>query len=311
MVVLSEAVLHEAATTPGARDNVEMTEAAQLAGCRIYTIPKDFSQCETAENALWHVPVQESPTRGIWCGFIPSFERYTAIYEELARKNILLPNTPDEHAVALDFDQAYERLVGITPKSVTLTRADDGQAAEEVLGYPVFVRGATRSRKAEGWKACVASNQGELQTLVTELFALPYRSRGKVIVRQLAALRHTRISDEGFPLGREYRVFLFGEAVLAFGYYWDGDDPLAALAPDEEAAMLALAKTAAQRAGIPFVIVDIGQQESGAWTVIEVGDAQFAGTGHIPLLPLWSAIYEQLRLAPPSTSDKPCSTQGN
>lgn len=62
--------------------------------------------------------------------------------------------------------------------------------------------------------------------------------------------------------------------------------------------MLSLAKEAARRAGIPFVIVDIGQQESGAWTVIEVGDAQFAGTGHIPLLPLWSAIYEQLQLSP-------------
>lgn len=201
MIVLSEAVLHEAATTPGARDNVEMTEAATLVGCRIYTIPKDFSQCETAENALWHVPVQEAPTRGVWCGFIPSLERYTAIYDELARKNIWLPNTPDEHAIALDFDLAYERLVGLTPKSVTLTRAEDGQAAEEALGYPVFVRGATRSRKAEGWKACVATNRDELQKLITELFALPYRSRGKVIIRQLAALRHTRVSDEGFPWG--------------------------------------------------------------------------------------------------------------
>ena len=296
MIVLSEAVLHEAPTTPGARDNVEMTEAATLVGCRVYTIPKDFSQCETAENALWHVPVQESPTRGVWCGFIPSLERYTAIYEELAIKNILLPNTPDEHAIALDFDLAYERLVGISPKSVTLTRAEDWQAAEEALGYPVFVRGATRSRKAEGWKACVAINRDELQRLITELFALPYRSRGKVIVRQLVALRHTRVSEHGFPLGREYRVFLFGEVVLAFGYYWDGDDPLAGLAPDEEGEMLALAKTAAQRAGIPFVIVDIGQQESGAWTVIEVGDAQFAGTGQIALLPFWSAISVHLAL---------------
>jgi ATP-grasp domain, R2K clade family 3 len=44
------------------------------------------------------------------------------------------------------------------------------------------------------------------------------------------------------------------------------------------------------------VIVDIGQQESGEWVVIEVGDAQFAGTGQITLLSLWSAICQQMAL---------------
>jgi hypothetical protein len=62
--------------------------------CRIYYIPKDFSDCETAENALWRIPVQEQPHLAIWRGFIPSAERYEAIYGELLRKRIYLPNTP-------------------------------------------------------------------------------------------------------------------------------------------------------------------------------------------------------------------------
>lgn len=266
-----------------------MTEAARLAGCRIYYIPKDFSDCETAENALWHIPVQDEPTLAIWSGFIPSPERYESIYRELLHKRIYLPNTPYQHLVALEFDRAYPLLQGLTPESLVLTDPQECQAAGEQLGYSVFVRGTARSRKAAGWKACVAGGPDELQELVQGLFALPYRSRGRVIVRRLVPLRHSRLSDEGFPLGREYRVFLYGDCVLGFGYYWEGDDPLRQLTAEEEKHMLAVAKVAAQRVGIPFVIVDIGQVESGEWVVIEVGDAQFAGASQTPLIPLWVA----------------------
>jgi hypothetical protein len=39
--------------------------------------------------------------------------------------------------------------------------------------------------------------------------------------------------------------------------------------------------------------VDVGQQEDGRWTVIEVGDPQFAGVGHISV----STLYQNLRAA--------------
>jgi ATP-grasp domain, R2K clade family 3 len=119
---------------------------------------------------------------------------------------------------------------------------------------------------------------------------LPSRSRGTVIVRRLVRLRHTRTSGRGFPAGRAFRVFLHGSRVLNYGYYWDGDDALAALSADEERAVLDLARLAAIRLGVPFVAVDIGQEESGRWIVIEVNDAQVSGHGHNPLLRLWNRI---------------------
>lgn len=283
-------ILSEVTSPASAQDIAKATELAKLLGCRVYTIPKDFSQCENAENALWHIPKQEKPMLAIWTGYIPSAERYAAIYAELLRKNIHLPNTPEEHLTAQEFDRAYPRLVGVTPDSITLTEPDLWQQAGERLGYPVFVRGTARSRKAAGWKACVATGPEELRLLVEQLFQLPYRARGRVIVRRLVNLRHSRFSGDGFPLGREYRVFLYQEDVLGFGYYWEGDDPLRALAPDEERAVLSLAGEAARRAAVPFVSVDIGQMEDKQWIVIEIGDPQFAGTSQIPLLPLWKAI---------------------
>jgi hypothetical protein len=289
MIVLSEAT-NEAALSASARDNLAMSEAAKLMNCSVYYIPKDFSQCENAENALWHIPTQPSPTKGFWIGFIPTPERYEAIYNELLGKQIQLLNTFQEHLLAQEFDRAYPYLEGITPKSFLLTNLDDCQQVIEKLGFPVFVRGAVRSRKAAGLKACVATTRLELQLLVKQFLDSEYRSRGRVIVREFVNLKHARSSKEGFPLGREYRVFVYRNKVLGFSYYWEGEDPYKKLSPDEEQQVLSLAIEAAARLGVPFMAVDIGQTENGQWIIIEVNDGQFAGTSQIPLLELWNAI---------------------
>ena len=106
MLVLSEAS-HEPPRSASARDNQEITEAARLLGCPVYHIPADFSECETAENALWHVPEQERETPAVWIGFIPAAERYEAVYQEARRKRIHLLNTPEQHLTALEFDRSY------------------------------------------------------------------------------------------------------------------------------------------------------------------------------------------------------------
>ena len=178
----------------------------------------------------------------------------------------------------------------LTPHSVVITQVEECAQAVEQLGLPVFVKGAIQSRKAQGWKACVAETRAELETLCAQLLELKNRSRGRVVVRQLAKLRASRISAQGFPFGREYRVFLYKGRVIGWGYYWEGDDPLKSLSRDEETLVLRLAREAARRVGTPFLAVDIGQKEDGAWIVIETGDAQFSGVSQTPLLALWNAI---------------------
>ena len=269
-----------------------MTEATKLQGFRVYYIPQDFSVCETAAHALDHVPHQTQPTLGIWIGYIPQPDRYTAIYQAALDKNIHLLNTPAQHLIAQEFDQAYPRLAGLTPASFVITDISHCQEAVATLGLPLFVKGTVQSDKAKGWKACVAHTLEELQQLTQQLLGLEARSRGRVIARQLVKLRHSRTSAQGFPLGREYRVFLYQQTILGWGYYWEGDDPFKALTTDEKQTVLQLALTASDRLGVPYLAVDIGQQEDGQWLIIEVGDAQFSGISQIPLLPLWNAIRE-------------------
>lgn len=291
MIVFSESS-PQLPPSASAADLRKATEAAQLTGCRVYHIPPDFSRCETAENALADVALQEQETPAIWIGYIPPPSRYEAIYEAALEKRVRLLNTLEQHLDAQELDRSYPRLAGVTPVSVTITSEDQCAEAVQVLGLPVFVKGAVQSRKARGWNACVAESVDDLRLLCRHLLTLENRSRGRVIVRRLVNLRHSRTSSEGFPLGREYRVFLYERQPVGFGYYWEGEDPLKLLAPPEEEAVLGLATEAAGRVGTPYVAVDVGQVEDGTWIVIETGDAQFSGVSQTPLLPLWSRLSQ-------------------
>lgn len=291
MIVFSESAI-ESPISASAQDNNDMTQAAILAGCKVYYIPSDYSLCANAENALWHVPEQSSSTDAIWIGFIPSEQRYKEIYQAALDKNIKIINTPEQHIIAQEFDRAYPLLMGITPKSKIISTLTECNNAGAELGYPLFVRGSVRSCKHHGWKASVANNLLELQNIVIQFLQSVYRSRGKVIVRELVSLRHSRYSDQQFPLGREYRIFLLNGQIVGYGYYWEGDDPLKTLSSSEKVEVIALAQKVYQRIKVPFIAVDIGQLVDESWIVIEVNDAQFAGTSQIPTLPLWNAIIK-------------------
>lgn len=289
MIVLSEAS-SRIEPSASARDIRIMTDTAQVMGCRD-AIPQDFELCETAENALAHIPAPERETPTVWIGYIPTPERYAAIYTAARAKNLRLVNSPEEHLRAQEFDRAYPLLGDLTPKSVVLTSPDDCAAVTRELNFPVFVKGTVQSRKLRGWKACVAENEAELAALAKVLLVdLDERTRGRVIARELARLRHARVSAQGFPFGREFRVFILKGEIVGLGYYWEGDDPLMTPSDGERGIVADLATRAAARLGVPYVAVDVGQRENGRWIIIETGDGQFSGICRISPIQLWSNL---------------------
>lgn len=274
IVILFEETGH--AHSPLAKDSANTVDAARAAGLEVFTFSSDFDLFGSAEEALEHVPVQE-PTWGVWIGFVASPERYAAVYEAARAKGITLLNRPADAQLAMEFDRFYPRLGTLTPRSAIISDLDGCAAAIAELGLPLFIKGVVRSARTKGWRACVAENEAEVRELVTNLLGMTERSRGRVVLRQLTPLRHARVTEHGFPLGREYRVLLHGDEVLGHGYYWEGDDPLAALSADEERCVLELARKASLAVGAPFMTVDVGELEAGGWIVIETGDPQFAG----------------------------------
>ncbi|MEM8530863.1 MAG: ATP-grasp domain-containing protein [Chloroflexota bacterium] len=269
-----------------------ITETARMFGCRIHPIPQDFNVIGRVENALTYLPTYDSPIPGVWVGYIPSVERYRDLYDGAKAKGIYLLNTPIEHQIAMEFDRFYPRLGQLTPESTTITSVDACENISAQLGFPVFVKGTVKSNKSQGWNACVAHNETELVGLVNKLLTRTNHSRGRVIVRKLAKLRYVNKTTDGFPLGREYRVFVYKNDVLAFGYYWDEQQDAYPLIQSDTQAITALAIEAARQVQVPFLAIDVGQLQSGEWIVIEVGDAQFSGLSHVSVLELWSKIKD-------------------
>src|SRR4051812_38875710 len=99
MIVLTESS-DNLPPSASARDIAASTNVAKLVGCEVFHIPSDFSDCENAEGALWHIPPRTHPEPCVWIGYIPSLDRYAQIYHAARAKGLCLLNTPDQHRVA-------------------------------------------------------------------------------------------------------------------------------------------------------------------------------------------------------------------
>jgi ATP-grasp domain, R2K clade family 3 len=296
VVVLSEAPLPGHGISRSAQELAQITEVARLLGCRIVPLPAEGAERGTAEEALAaliHAPYRP-PVPGVWIGSIPTLAHYRAVYRAAGALGVRLLNSPAQHQRALEGDRALVALGDLTPATVVVTAVDQCAAAAEQLGFPLFVKGVVKSHKEAGWDACVATSLPQLQRLVEQTLARPAMTRGRVLVRQVAPLRHVEDAVGDFPISREYRVFLAREQVLASGFYWEEYADTWRLTPADEQAVLGLAQEAARRLRVPFLIVDIAQVESGAWLVVEVGDAQCAGLSQVSPLRLWSGLLRVL-----------------
>jgi hypothetical protein len=278
--------------TVNSRETQSITEAARMFGCRVYSIPANFDECGTAENALAYVPEFEQPITAVWVGVIPTVDRYQAIYDAALGKNILLVNSPEQHHTAMEFDHFYPLLEGITPKSIIIEDLNRLDEVLERLTFPMFVKGAVKSNKDGGIGSVIAKNANELRILAKKTLANPHRSRGKVIVREMVNFKPVAVDPNGFPIGREYRAFLYRGEVLAYGFYWDEYTDLQDLTPEEKRACLKLVKEAAKRVNVPYLSVDVGQLISGEWAIIEVGDGQFSGLSQIGIFELWNKVKD-------------------
>jgi hypothetical protein len=300
MIALSEASpqLHDSASL---RDITHATEAARFAGWQVYSIPQDLPEGVSADDALWHIPRQPEIVPGVWIGYIPLPSHYEQIYEAALSRNIRLLNSPEQFRRAEEFDRFYPFIADLTAESRCVSGMVECEEAAQQLGYPVFLKGTIQSQKAKGIGSCVAHDPEQLATIATALLGNHRRSLGTIIVRKLLDLRHSRIGPGGFPFGREYRVFVHAGHVVGLGFYWEGEDELAALDPTEREQVSGLALEAFRRLEVPYLTVDVGQTRQGDWIVIEVGDGQFSGLSQIPVHQLWTRLTAVVRATHEST----------
>lgn len=297
MIVLSESS-PQLEVSASSADIDRSTEAARLAGCKVYHIPQELPEGVSVDDALCHVPVHEPVVDAIWVGYIPLPQHYQEMHAAALARNVRLVNSPEEFRRAEEFDRFYPIISDITAKSLVIESIEECEATSLLLGFPIFVKGAVQSLKAKGLDACVAHDLDQLRHIASRLLRSHRRTLGKIIVRQYIPLRYTRTGPGGFPFGREFRLFLLHGQVVGHGYYWEGEDDLAHLNTDEFQTVFALACETAARLAVPYLAVDIGQLVSGEWVVIEVGDAQFSGLSKVPIHTLWNNLRNNLDRPP-------------
>ena len=194
-------------------DTVSMI-ASRMGMNNVYHIPDRDDL--TYDELLWHIPTKDDPEKAIWIGYIPLQDKYDDLYQELKNKNIYLVNDPEQHQKAMEFDLFYPIIEDYTPKSVVVTNFCQCESIvnRNILNFPVFVKGAIKSDKEKGIKACKAHNLKELQDLVIPLLKQTYRSRNKAVVREYALLKYVKKTPGDFPIGREYRYLVYNNKII-------------------------------------------------------------------------------------------------
>lgn len=281
---------------PSQRDIDAISRTLRLLGCRVFEIPSERSEDSiSVEDHLAYLPPQTERAHGIYNGFIPSAKRYREVYEACARRNIWLLNTPEECARALSLVDAYPYIRAWTPATHVLEALEDLEEALATVGLPAFLKGRVKSLKARGASACIAHTLEDAHRIARDLLAAPHHTLGQVVVRSYVTLAHIQTTPQGFPIGREYLVFVYKDEILAMGYYWgEAEDPMGPLTESQTRAVRSLALQASRALGVPYVVLDVGQTEAGDFLIVEPGDAQFAGLSQVDPLVLMSALVHRL-----------------
>jgi hypothetical protein len=275
-------------------DIAYVTRAAIAEGWQAFFLPYRLDESSNLDEILAELPESSAPQPAVWMGVVPSLALYRKVYEALRARGYRLLNTPEEHQRVFELDLAYPFLRELTARTAVVRSLDECQAALAEVPLPVFVKGSLASRKEAGWKACVAETEEELLALVGSLLRDEQAARGRVVIRELLALRAERVEVKDFPIAREYRCFVYRGEILSYGFYWLYLTLFPPLQPDEEQAMCALVVEAARRLQVPFVSIDVAQKQDGSFVIVEPGDPQFSGPSMMPLGPMWRRLASLL-----------------
>lgn len=223
------------------------------------------------------------------CGVI---ENYSDLYQELEAGGVLLIHTPDEYQLASELPNWYPILAGLTPRSESYREPPAAAALESSFSYPFFVRG---SRQTSGHQTALSIiyNRADYERVARHFRRSPAQRRQQFICREFINLRRVAPSKETEKLlpAFEFRTFWWRGHYAGGGPYWAGAAQYA-WTRAEEAGALHVAGEGARRLNLPFVVIDVGQSESGEWLIIECNDAQESSYAGVAPVALWNRIVE-------------------
>ena len=112
---------------------------------------------------------------------------------------------------------------------------------------------------------------------------------------------------------REFRFFVYGNEVLAGGFYWasvvdDLEDAGTEIPSVDEVPRDWLQSIVEKTVACPFRVIDVARTATGGWVVVELNDGQMSGLSCVPPAGLYQAMAAAMTPRvenPPRVWDEP------
>jgi hypothetical protein len=247
----------------------------------IYDFPfEDFFRCEHP----WQLP-----TDIIAVARVGAREDYAEFYAALEHAGIRLIHSPSDYIQCSELPHWYPLIADLTPRSICFTEMPSLNQITQEFDWPVFIKGARQTSKHQKSLSIIEDSEAFLR-LQKQYANDPILHWQAVVCREYVPLRPVKgASDDTIPPSFEFRTFWWNGTCVGAGRYWFQAPPYD-WTPQEKHAALALAKEAALRVDVPFLVVDVAQTIEGQWIVIECNDGQESGYAGISPFALWKNV---------------------
>ena len=251
--------------------------AAEAAGFEYALVDFDRLVSGDAAQAVRRVPAGNREY-ALYRGWMLTPERYTALYNALCTKGVILINDPAAYKHCHHLPESYPVIEGHTPQSVWTRDLSIGaiMAALATFGdKPVIVKDFVKSQKHYWFEACyipAASSRSDVERVVTRFLDLQGDGLNEGLVfREFVEFEPLGTHPEsGMPLTGEYRLFILDGEPLLTTEYWEGD--YSGSPPPVEQFRDVIGAVQSR-----FFTMDIARLQGGDWRIIELGDGQVAG----------------------------------
>jgi ATP-grasp domain, R2K clade family 3 len=231
----------------------------------------------------------QRPDQIIAIGRFGAVHNYDEVYHKLAADGISLIHSPEQHLLASELPRWYPLLEGLTPKSLWFSEPPDIEFLQETIGLPLFLKGSRQTSRHRAALSIIRSAEDYARAI--EIYQSdPILRWQELVCRELVSLRPVPgKSTEKIPSSFEFRTFWWYGHCVGAGQYWSKTYDWDRV---EEMAALSIAKEAARRLALPFVVIDVAQTITGEWIVIECNDAQESGYAAISPFVLWQNLVD-------------------
>ncbi len=216
---------------------------------------------------------------------------YAEEFRQKLEMGLRLVNSPDEHSRASELEHWYPYLEGLTPRTRVFDALPRAEEIEKDFQWPVFMKGSRQTSKHSPDLSIIQSR--EHYARASEQYRNdPILHWQKPVIREFVPLMPVAGSVPGkVNPSVEYRSFWWQGKCVGWGRYWYQVTPYQS---NDVEAGLAVAKQAAERIGVPFLVVDFAKTADDRWIVIECNDAQESGYVGIPPQALWQQVLSQI-----------------